>query len=627
MDFRGFNANIRLASCLNHTKIITSSPCALNRTLSAYSKSDKTWLFQKFESEMASVDGSKSVQESSDDAFQFECSPCDYEGVSQVAKFYCPQCQDYLCDSCKSAHQKISATRSHKIISGNLMPKKSENKTNEGIKLVVQCPCNGNDVTIYCKDHYEVMCIDCKALKHRNCISSTIDEASADSDTTAPNATKEHMKILKAKVENLQQRRSKDTENLTVKSAECRHIVEGLKGGLIKKMEELADTALNDIAKCDREQRMTIEQHLHTCNTALNRMELHYKPLEEAIIADINPLIFVHNLQLKKTLEQVDYILKDIENEVKEPDISFDFDETLNLTDKQSLGLVKSTLAKKQSLGVVKSTFAKETRPVVADMAINSIEKVDVNFPSDQSDPYISGSLFIPNGELILCDYSNHSVKVLDTNFTKKEQIYLSSRPWDVCLMETDEIVISQPYANSLLFMKVVPKLQTGSSIALNQVCRGLVVKNGLIYVSFDNGEIRVLDRTGQHKTNVYSKFHFQCPYYISMTTGMLYVSQWSGKNGCIKILKDGKEISYCSRGGIGSTRGMYTDGKENILVCGYFSNNLHIINANGQASKVLLSGTDGLCKPCTVSVRPNDNTLIVGGETQNLIVCKMVVF
>ena len=341
-------------------------------------------------------------------------------------------------------------------------------------------------------------------------------------------------------------------------------------------------------------------------------MELHYKPLEEAMISDINPFIFVHNLQLKKTLEQVDYILKDIENEAKEPDLSFDFDETLKLTDKQSLG-------------VVKSTSAKDTRPVVADMAIKSVEKVGVKFPADQYNPYISGSLFIPNGELILCDNSNNSVKVLDTNLKQKEEIKLSWRPWGVCLMESDEIVISLPDAQSLLFMKVVPKLQTGSSIALNQSCRGLVVKDGMIYVSFDNGEIRVLDRTGQQQRNVYSGYHFQYPRYISMmTTGILYVSEWNGEN--IRILKDGKEISNCSNAGNSSSRGVYIDGAENILVCRYSSNNLHIINANGQASKVLLSRTDGLCKPCTVSVRPNDNTLIVGGETQNLIVCKMVV-
>ena len=86
---------------------------------------------------MASVDGSKSIQESSDDGSRFECSPCDYEGVKKEARHYCPQCKEYLCDGCKSVHQKIAATRSHKTVSGSLMPTNQENKTNEGIKRAV----------------------------------------------------------------------------------------------------------------------------------------------------------------------------------------------------------------------------------------------------------------------------------------------------------------------------------------------------------------------------------------------------------------------------------------------------------------------------------------------------------
>ena len=83
---------------------------------------------------MAFIDGSKSVYESSDDGSTFMCSPCNYEGVKKEAKFYCPQCQDYLCDSCKSAHQKMSASRNHKVVAGSAMPRKLENKSNEGIK-------------------------------------------------------------------------------------------------------------------------------------------------------------------------------------------------------------------------------------------------------------------------------------------------------------------------------------------------------------------------------------------------------------------------------------------------------------------------------------------------------------
>ena len=595
---------------------------------------------------MASIDGSKSVYESSDDGSTFVCSPCNYEGVEKEAKFYCPQCQDYLCDSYKSAHQKMSASRNHKVVAGSAMPRKLENKSNEGIKGNVQCPCSGKYIEIYCKDHNEVMCIDCKTLKHRNCKTSTVDEVCGDLGTTDINETKERMDALKTKLETLRQCRNEDAKNLTGQAAECRDKVEEFKRELIQKIEELTNTALDDIANCDREQRQTIEQHINTCSTALNRMEIDYKPFEEAVTARIHPRIFIHNLQLKKTLEQIDNILQDIDKEAKAPGISYKFDETLTLTNAQSLGVVRCTstiipkesgpviaetlkMTNVQSLGVVRSssTTAKETRPVIADMKIKSIEKVDVMFPADQNTPWITGSLFLPNGELILCDNSiNSSVKVLDADFTQKEQLKLESRPWDLCLMETDEIVITQPWAKSLLFMKVVPKLQIGSSTSLDQSCFGVAVHNGLIYVSFRNGEIRILDRTGQQQRNVYSGFSFQDPYYISvMPTGMMYVSECGGNN--IRVLKNGKEISNYSSAAVGISRpmGIYIDGAENILVCEYTSHNLRLIDTKANTSKVILSGSDGLYHPYTVSVRPNDNTLIVGGYAETLNVCKLV--
>ena len=492
------------------------------------------------------------------------------------------------------------------------MPMKLADKTNEGNKQGLQCLCGGKNITLYCKDHTKVMCFDCKTLKHRNCNCLTIEEACASSDKTDTNATKEQMEILKAKLEKLQQRRNEDAENLTAKSAACRDIVEEYKRELIKRIEELTDTALADIAKCEKAQRLTIEQHLQTCSTALNRIEIDYKPFEEAIVTGINPLIFVHNLHLKKTLKKVDSILQDIGKEVKEPGIVFDLNETLRMTDVKSLGIVRST-------------SVKTIWPVVADMKIVSVEQIDVKFQGDQSVPCITGSLFMPNGELILCDYNNNSVKVLKADFTKKDKIKLSSRPRDLCLMETDDIVISQPNAKSLLFMKVAPKPQTGSSITLDQSCYGVAVKDGLIYVSFNNGEIRVLDRTGQPQTNVYSGFSFKQPLHISvLPTGMVYVSEYSGNN--IRVLKDGKEVSNYSNAGISRPLGMYIGGADNILVCEKISNNLRVIDAKGQISKVLLSGTDGLSYPRTVSVRPNDNTVIVGGDTNNIVVCKMVV-
>ena len=576
---------------------------------------------------MASVDGSKTIHESSDDGPTFDCSPCDYEGVKKEAKFYCPQCQDYLCDSCKVTHQKFSSTRKHQVVSGILKPTKHRDTCHFNEPRAAQCICSGNDMTIYCKDHNDVMCMDCKTLKHRNCKTTSVDEVCDNVDATYTDATKEQMEALRDKLEEFEHRRQVDAENLFTKTADCRDKVEEFKRELIKNIEDLVSTTLDDIAKCDSDQRTTIVQHLDACATALKRMEIEYKPLKEVEATGIKSLIFIHDLKLKKTLEQVDDLLNDIGKDIEEPFIAFVLNETLR-ANINSLGVVRREAHRKtetKDLAAKQFANVKDMRPVIGDMKIKTVEKIDVQFPGDKFLPFISGSLFMPNGELILSDWSNCSLKALNnTYFTQKEQLNLSSAPWDLCLVEADKIVITQPLTKSLLFMKVVPRLKSSSSISLDQKCRGVAVQDGFIYVSFESGEIRILDRTGQQQRNVYSGFSFQTPYYISVTpTGMVYVSEHGVNN--IRGLTDGKETTNLSDVGIVSPMGVYIDGENNILVCEQFSHNLKLIDAKGLTSKVLY-GTEGLHSPCTVSVRPTDNTLIVGGKMQTLVVCKMVV-
>ena len=452
---------------------------------------------------MASVGGSKTIHESSDDGSGFDCSPCNYDGVKKEAKFYCPQCDDYLCDSCKVTHQKFSSTRKHQLASGTLLPRTHRDNDHLNESRTIQCTCSGNDVAIYCKDHNEVMCVDCKTLKHRNCKNASIDEACDDLDTTGTDETKERMEALRGKLGELQKRRKGDLGNLTTKTADCRDKVEEFKRELTKKIEDLVSTTLDDIAKCDSDQRATIVQHLDACTTALKRMEIEYKPLKEVETAGIKPLIFIHDLKLKKTIEQVDYLLNDIGKDVKEPYIAFVLNETLR-TNINSLGVVRREAHRKtETKDLVTKQFAnvKDMRPVIVDMKIKTVEKIDVKFPGDKSSPFISGSLFMPNDDLILSDWANSSLKTLgNTYFTQKEQLKLSSAPWDLCLVEADEIVITQPNTKSLLFMTVVPRLKRSSSISLDQKCQGVAVQDGLSMYRLKTGKSGSLTKQVNNK-------------------------------------------------------------------------------------------------------------------------------
>lgn len=148
-------------------------------------------------SAMASVDGRHSLQESSDEMFQFECSPCEYEGIKTEAKHFCPECGDYLCQSCKMTHQKLSVTRKHQVVSGSKMPKKGETPKEPQLPNIALCSCNSEYVKIYCEDHNEVICVNCKILKHRSCNSVEIEVKCNAIESTTTESTHQRMIEMK----------------------------------------------------------------------------------------------------------------------------------------------------------------------------------------------------------------------------------------------------------------------------------------------------------------------------------------------------------------------------------------------------------------------------------------------
>ena len=560
---------------------------------------------------MASVGGSKSLQKSSDESSEFECGPCSYDGEKKDAIVYCLECDDYLCSSCKSTHRKLPVTRNHKVVSGSAMPRKSSSNTGpRSQNSFVKCSCNGKDATIYCEEHNEVICVDCQRLKHRTCQTMSIDAACKKVKLTSTERILQTVQGLKEKVEKLKADRNSDNEELEIQSSECRRKIKEFSQNLKQQIEKIEKATLNEVADYDTEQRQKIKQHIDTCSTAVTKLNLDSQLLNSTPSTE-NNLLFIHNLQLTKTIEHVENALKDMESEAIKPNIDFKSDSTIIRADTKSLGTVKYT-------GKI------TPRPVIADMSVKSSRKLDVKYLSDSYDPVISGSVFMPNGELVLCDQNNMRVKVLSTDFTKKEQTKLASHPWDIDIMADDEVVISLPSSKSLIFLKVFPQLQLGTSMQLDQACQGVAVDGGSIFVSFLNGEVRILDRAGNQLKNIYSSLKFSLPYYISVPwPGMLCVSDHAAHT--IRMLNNGKEVYSFKHSELSYPLGMYIDGAENVFICGHNSHNVHIIDKTGKHKNIFLTANDGLNFPYTISFRSSDNTLVVGGNMgHNLLVFKL---
>ena len=136
--------------------------------------------------------------------------------------------------------------------------------------------------------------------------------------------------------------------------------------------------------------------------------------------------------------------------------------------------------------------------------------KVNIKLPQDEETPRISSCAFLPNGELLLVDHNNSSLKLLGRTLTVKNSFdLLPDIPWDVSVLGTNTVVVTFPLEKKLEFIQVSPSFSRSTSVQFHKECLGVAVAVDTIYVTchdndgkkkvedFTPGEICVLDIVG----------------------------------------------------------------------------------------------------------------------------------
>lgn len=58
----------------------------------------------------------------------YESDACKMDGKQKEAKYYCADCEDYMCATCEAYHKKVKSTRLHNVLSGDHIPQKAITK-------------------------------------------------------------------------------------------------------------------------------------------------------------------------------------------------------------------------------------------------------------------------------------------------------------------------------------------------------------------------------------------------------------------------------------------------------------------------------------------------------------------
>jgi len=88
------------------------------------------------------------------------CDLCAKGDENIPAETYCPVCDEYLCTTCATTHQRSRSTRNHKLVDKESMPRKRSEKDQEYVSGY--CKDHPRElVKYYCPTHGDLLCGDC----------------------------------------------------------------------------------------------------------------------------------------------------------------------------------------------------------------------------------------------------------------------------------------------------------------------------------------------------------------------------------------------------------------------------------------------------------------------------------
>ncbi|XP_045204905.2 uncharacterized protein LOC123557490 [Mercenaria mercenaria] len=561
------------------------------------------------------------------------CDPCKFENKESKAQGFCRVCREYLCEKCEKFHRKFQATRSHKIVHGVLMPKPVK-------KSMTTCEYHKNNpVEYFCKDHGDVICLDCKELKHKICNSVVSIEffGSTEIDKREFEKVKQEMKTVVEDFKNVLVLRKQDLTDLEEERDKCRNAIKDIRDDFNTLLDKLEEELQNEVKTIYGNEVQIMRDHVEMCEKAMKTLNGVIENVTEVKKTEDNIATFAMFTKAKRKLTDYEKVLKDVKREAYIPEIDIIRDQEVveSLKKIVTLGETKvKTIPKAFHISL--SNLKKENMRVVETLVHS------VRMPGDDNkhDCEITGSAFLDNGTLVICDKHNYKVKLLERHFQCKYDFELNGAPWDVAVVNDKWVVATLPFVKKLQFLHadIFEGITKGRTIETDRMCWGVAVSKEDILISCHdnpgNGKIHVLDKRGHTKKIIGpasedSAFMLEMPSYlaVSFEGEKVFVADGdvkptvtclSRKNGQIIYDYCASNFGYSMQTNVAVYQNPWSfkiivDKDDYVFANLGDKEMIQVITDTGVKHSTLLRNTEQLFGPHTMSYRESDATLIIG--------------
>ncbi|XP_052792639.1 uncharacterized protein LOC128226696 [Mya arenaria] len=416
------------------------------------------------------------------------CQPCEQDDEILPAEAYCTVCKEFFCSNCASVHRKQKMSRSHTLLDKSNMPT-SISSQEVTYECTVSCEIHPEEsIKYFCSTHQTLICGHCSVQNHRSChadvisdiykafkddqeygdIIETIARLFEDIDLCASDVKKNVdvvAKLAENEVEKLRRYREEvykyfeEREQVLLKFIEKTKILdEELLGSLKLKYKSLR-SKLEEI-------NVTLEAQGNNMIQLFIKTKRAKKQLEglQIELAHINKENVIHHYEFRKYPATERLIASDTgigtlaNTMIEKPTALADSNHGI-------LGLTVQGDVPRNTMATVEPTVGNATVDLTI-LRFTPALDMTMKSPTDNRDCYLSSMLHLAGSRLIMADWHNCTVKLVDLQTNNLlSQISVPGHPWDMCHLPGDRWYVKVGLLSSDMSRNTITKLDMNLNI------------------------------------------------------------------------------------------------------------------------------------------------------------------
>ncbi|XP_052230380.1 protein PML-like [Dreissena polymorpha] len=443
------------------------------------------------------------IDKGSDILQDFLCSTCEDKKLDNMADFYCETCVKFYCGKCIGMHSQLFIK--HAPYGRGDLKKWPVAKQVEDFLLKCDVHKDKN-LELFCDNHIELCCTNCAILNHRHCQKITL-------------------------ISDIVKSQSTDLQQLSVS---IQTILKEL-----KKLQDNQEASIQYVQSSYDEQLHKIQNTRREINVALDTIEQKTRKemldtltkLQASTKSEADKCI-----RLRDELKRLRDATQDISDKSKQ-ELSFIATRKCEGIIKQSKTFLNSTLQDKfyisfqpnseivqylttlSGLGKIEPMMVQDNPNKV--ITVQGKSEHNVKISGDSNECNISAILVLPAKQVLVADFNNKSVKLLDQQYQVVSHCSVTGYPLVLCDITPSEVAVAvnetDMNINEVQFITVNNRqLVLGRKLQLQHACIG---------IAFQKGDMYITDKTALYKYTLNGKLVSKM---YKDTSG-----RYTGKNHC----------------------------------------------------------------------------------------------